>query len=259
MGSMELSCPSCETRFFVADNAIPPAGRKVRCSVCGHEWIVQPALLSETATAPARSGEAEALNLTDDDFRWPDEPATESKAPRHTTAPPPAAAAAPEVASGAHASSGTVVTGAGQSQRRSRWPLIGLILLVLIALTYAFRHDLVEAVPMLAGWFRMAGLPVSSTIDGLSVQEIQFAPTPGTNTPTVRVSGFIVNNGTAQAEIPPLEVVLMSADGATVASQSFRPPQPLLGSDRSTRFQYDISADAASVSKAEVRLGAGGE
>lgn len=35
---MILVCPSCDSKFKVPDNAIPPAGRKVRCAQCGSAW-----------------------------------------------------------------------------------------------------------------------------------------------------------------------------------------------------------------------------
>jgi len=39
---MYLVCPSCTTRYLVADGAIGPAGRKVRCASCGHVWQQEP-------------------------------------------------------------------------------------------------------------------------------------------------------------------------------------------------------------------------
>ncbi|PCI01364.1 MAG: hypothetical protein COB76_01515 [Alphaproteobacteria bacterium] len=35
---MILTCPQCETKFSVPDNAITAEGRKVRCAKCKHEW-----------------------------------------------------------------------------------------------------------------------------------------------------------------------------------------------------------------------------
>ncbi len=35
---MILVCPSCDSKFKVPDNAIPPEGRKVRCAQCGNAW-----------------------------------------------------------------------------------------------------------------------------------------------------------------------------------------------------------------------------
>ena len=37
---MILTCPSCAQRFRVADEALAPAGRTVRCGLCRHTWPV---------------------------------------------------------------------------------------------------------------------------------------------------------------------------------------------------------------------------
>ena len=42
---MILTCPACSARYRLADNAIPPAGRLVRCASCHHSWF-------ETAPPP---------------------------------------------------------------------------------------------------------------------------------------------------------------------------------------------------------------
>jgi predicted Zn finger-like uncharacterized protein len=39
---MILTCPSCATRYTVADGAIPPGGRQVRCASCKHRWHQDP-------------------------------------------------------------------------------------------------------------------------------------------------------------------------------------------------------------------------
>jgi predicted Zn finger-like uncharacterized protein len=40
---MILTCPACSTQFAVPQGAIPPHGRSVRCSRCGHSWHQQAA------------------------------------------------------------------------------------------------------------------------------------------------------------------------------------------------------------------------
>lgn len=35
---MRLICPECEAQYEIADGLIPPEGRDVECSACGHGW-----------------------------------------------------------------------------------------------------------------------------------------------------------------------------------------------------------------------------
>lgn len=39
---MIISCSECSTRYVVAPRAIGPAGRRVKCSKCGHVWFEEP-------------------------------------------------------------------------------------------------------------------------------------------------------------------------------------------------------------------------
>ena len=40
---MRLICPNCDAQYEVDDAAIPPTGRDVQCSGCGHAWFQMPA------------------------------------------------------------------------------------------------------------------------------------------------------------------------------------------------------------------------
>jgi predicted Zn finger-like uncharacterized protein len=42
---MILECTQCHMRYLVADTAIGPAGRTVRCAGCRHSWFQPPAML----------------------------------------------------------------------------------------------------------------------------------------------------------------------------------------------------------------------
>ncbi|MBV8972559.1 MAG: zinc-ribbon domain-containing protein [Sphingomonadaceae bacterium] len=39
---MIATCPDCRKRYRLADDAVPPGGRSVRCAACGHGWTVLP-------------------------------------------------------------------------------------------------------------------------------------------------------------------------------------------------------------------------
>jgi predicted Zn finger-like uncharacterized protein len=48
---MILTCPACDTKYVVKDDAIPPQGRQVRCASCKHSWHQEPELvLGDPAT-----------------------------------------------------------------------------------------------------------------------------------------------------------------------------------------------------------------
>lgn len=54
--NMRLICPNCDAQYEVDDAAIPPEGRDVQCSSCGHAWFEMPKHAGRAAEAdfPAR-------------------------------------------------------------------------------------------------------------------------------------------------------------------------------------------------------------
>ncbi|WP_338118676.1 zinc-ribbon domain-containing protein, partial [Paracoccus liaowanqingii] len=42
MAEIELICPGCGADYALPAGAIPPAGREVECSRCGHVWQATP-------------------------------------------------------------------------------------------------------------------------------------------------------------------------------------------------------------------------
>ena len=68
-GTMRLICPNCGAQYEVADDAIPPSGRDVQCSNCGHAWFQHQSLaeideaevveaFAQTEPAPAQPEQA---------------------------------------------------------------------------------------------------------------------------------------------------------------------------------------------------------
>ncbi len=59
---MRLVCPECKAEYEVDDSAVPPTGRDVQCSACGHIWLQAPAggWPEETDADSERPGAPEA-------------------------------------------------------------------------------------------------------------------------------------------------------------------------------------------------------
>lgn len=61
---MRLTCPNCDAEYAVDDAAIPPTGRDVQCSNCGHGWFQLPAAILAQPEA--------GLDLPEDQFSGAD-------------------------------------------------------------------------------------------------------------------------------------------------------------------------------------------
>ena len=80
---MILTCPACDTKSVVKDDAIPPGGRQVRCASCKHSWHQDPEIsIAEPATAE------------DIDFGGPPPPSTDGAEEPAAEVPQPAEAEA---------------------------------------------------------------------------------------------------------------------------------------------------------------------
>lgn len=58
---MRLTCPNCGAQYIVDDSAVPPPGRDVQCSSCGHAWF------ERRPADDALELEAEDLDFSDDE------------------------------------------------------------------------------------------------------------------------------------------------------------------------------------------------
>jgi predicted Zn finger-like uncharacterized protein len=276
---MELACPNCETQFFVADNAIAPNGRKVRCSVCEHVWEAKPAPAAKPAATPAPAAAAPpakpaapARPQPDDEFHWPAEAASESapkkepppaaKPPEPEAKKPEPAAAKPTPAPAAqkpatpYASPLEAAIGPLPPERRSgsKRMILGVLLLIFVALTYGLRNTIVEILPKAAPLYELAGIPVGTQQSQLSITGVRFDAVDVDGTAMIRVSGLVANGGSSAATVGMLEVTLIDKSGNRAATKQFDPQLANIKPGQPARFQYDIKGEASTIDRAEVSL-----
>ena len=65
---MILECSQCGTRYSVADSAIGPDGRTVRCASCKHSWFQAPLVLDLTGSEAPASVAAASQPAPDEAF-----------------------------------------------------------------------------------------------------------------------------------------------------------------------------------------------
>ena len=194
---MILTCPDCATSYFVADAAIGPEGRKVRCKSCGHIWRAQseePLELTPADAAPVPSTPAAGFGKREE--------TSEAEA-----------LSAPELPRAYR----TRV----EQQRRFRraavagavWAGIAGVFVALIGAAWLFRVDVVTLYPRAAAAYAAVGMPVNPV--GLEFEATTARPAPS-NPDMVLVSGAVRNIRDRSITPPPVRVALLDADGAEI-------------------------------------------
>jgi predicted Zn finger-like uncharacterized protein len=215
---MILTCPECGARYRLADNAIPPAGRAVRCASCQHSWF-------EAAPAPPELPAA------------PSEPPAPVIAPT-VTAPIPRPAPPPE----------PVPEAAEPRSSHWLWTLAaivaGLVLTVLAASVW--RTDL-EALGVPLPMTGKAVATPSPLLIGATVQ-LRVLPS-GAN--FMAVTGTITNPTKVDQPVVPMAADVLNAQGKILYSWTIPAPLAVLPAGRSVGFDSaanDIPPSAVSLS-----------
>lgn len=194
---MILTCPECATRYFVPDESLGPAGRRVRCHACGHTWRAA----AETPldlVPPAETADPAALA----EFARRPEAAADLSAPELPKA----------------------FRARAEQQRRLRraaahgavWAGIGAAFVGLVAAGWVMRVDIVRTFPRAAAAYAAIGAPVNAT--GLEFEAVSARAAP--NDPgSVLISGAVRNVDRKRLGIPAVRVSLLNEQGGRVASR----------------------------------------
>ena len=190
---MILTCPGCETRYNVADDAVSSAvGRRVKCANCGHLWHFAAALRETPPLEPLRVAEAAASAS---------ETAT---VPRSAVA---SAAAAEARATDSLLELGSAATPAVARQRiRHSLFQLGLLLFTFVAvlLLVIARNAVVKEWPLTAVVYGAFGIKTAAPS-----AELNLKATPAWIAGDFVVEAEITNTASTLRTVPALRVALL--------------------------------------------------
>jgi predicted Zn finger-like uncharacterized protein len=211
-----LACPACRTRYLVEEQELNrPAGRTVRCAICGHTWH---------RPLP--------LQLRD----------------REPAVPP----AAPRIEPGLDVPPrpGPVSVPASRGRPRGRqtvgWIVLGVIVALLafaILAAIIARKEVVAMWPAAARLYALAGLAAASP--GPALELAKIAPTRTAE--GLIIEGDIINAGSTVRDVPRLRVALRDPAEKETQFKIIDPPTARLGPGETAHFKtsFDHPDEAA--------------
>lgn len=212
---MIITCPACDTRYTLADSAVGPQGRKVRCAQCGHMWWQSP----------------------QDEAAFPPDAVTEF----HPVPPPSKAPAAKKSAPGKPPAD-------PGARRRALvgWGSFVAVLLAIGAAGYFGRATVVRLWPPAALLYETVGLPVEPPGTGLQLQNVRSEQKAEDGKTALLVEGQILNVSEAARTVPALRVTALGADRQPLRNWTVEPVPPQILPGEIATFR-DVQTDAAGV------------
>lgn len=218
---MIVTCPGCGARFRVDPARLGPAGRRVRCSACGHRWIVRPESAGPPPTEPAAATGSSAASEPSPGLAVV---AGDSGSAGPGDLPPPLAAAPPL---------GQPPSGRGAAI--AGWLVVVLLLLALAGLVVG-RNEVVAAFPRALAIYDRLGLPVTAR-HGLELRNLASRRLEEQGVTVFVVEGEIHNLTRTERPIPPVRVALLDGEGRELSSELFRVAQPTVAGGAVARFE----------------------
>lgn len=198
---MIITCPSCSTRFQIADNALGPAGRKVRCAKCGENWWQDPAPIEAEAPLPAPEPadsppEVPAIPERPREIRTPG-----VQWPEIRSEPPPWQLSDRGI--------------------RNGWILLGVFLLALVTGVLTAQGTLTGVWPESRRLYAALGMEPDAVAPVFDMRETRARWEE--NGTVLLIEGRLVNLTEADQPYPEVRLVLRDASGAVIAAIPMRP------------------------------------
>jgi predicted Zn finger-like uncharacterized protein len=244
---MILTCTECATSYFVDDSRIPPAGRRVKCSSCGHRWRAGPD--GPLPDAPEPVPDLEAVEA---------EPAVEDVEPAPDDDIEAAPAEVAPIVAPIHRPATGPARGRRQEARSSAlvWAGAAALAAALIAGAIVFREQIVRVWPKSSAAY--AGLGLSVEGGGLVFEKVHVQPTFLAGRPVLSVMGGIHNVRDVPVNAPPVRVSLLDRAGQPVAAKIARPMDATIPAGETRHFVITLFDPPSTARDLEVRFETGG-
>jgi len=213
-------------RYSASASAIGPAGRKVRCASCGHNWLVDSEGEEQGTSVAAEKDTAEPTQEPVETKAAP-EPEIEPEKPRD-----------PQVAQAIRARR----EAERQKQKRLRaagvWGGVMASFLLVLAAAWVFQVDVVRIWPKTASAYALLGHP--GNLFGLEVHDITAVRKTRDGASVLQLSANIVNTSNREQTIPLLQAELHDDKGKIVLSWRIELEQAQLQPEQTFAFVTEI-------------------
>jgi len=247
---MILTCPECATSYFVDAARIPSAGRKVRCSTCGHRWTAGP------DGEPMAASPEFAEQVSEPEAAPPEPETAEDDSDIVAVEPEPAPLVVPIAPRAAPSRKGG--RDEGRSSNALLWAGAAGLAAALIAGLVVFRDQVVRLWPATSTAYAALGLELAG--GGLVIEGIKAQPVFLAGRPVLSVTGAIRNPRGEAIDSPPVRVTLFDRSGKPVAAKIARPADAAIPAQARRHFVITLIDPPASARDLEVRFeGKGGK
>ncbi|MCC6735811.1 MAG: DUF3426 domain-containing protein [Bauldia sp.] len=137
--------------------------------------------------------------------------------------------------------------------RRHRGVLFALLAVAAVTAFVALRRPIVEIVPPLGPAFAAVGLPVN--LAGVELDDLRASRIFRGGYEHLRVEGAIVSVAADTVTLPPVEVILLAADGAEIGRRAMAIGADVIAAGGTIRFATEFPDAPAAATTITVRLG----
>lgn len=286
---MLITCPNCTTKFAVPDTMFDQGARKVRCTVCTHQWRHDPAavaavnlgsesvpLEAEPSAVPVEpdpepvdfgetplDSDAEAETSPAEDFDESIEVGAGMEADMSPGEPDQRRTVTEEeLLDGdvdpipdVFASGGPEDDEDGTSRPRKgllAGVFIAVLLIVAAVAAFFLRADVVRAFPETLRFYEMAGIEVDVLAAGLHMQDPRVEIDLEDNRPVLKAFGKIVNQSDKERPVPNLALLLLNTQNQVVQSKVIAPPRPMIAPGEEMTFVIRLTFPSKAAEMSQV-------